>query len=192
MKRFFLMSWTLGAVLAGCMTAALANPYATFQEREIKALSPEEQRGLLEGYGMGFALPAELHGYPGPMHVLEVADALDLEVDQRKKTERLFDEMRERARGLGARIVELERELDERFASRDITREDIEALTVEIGELRGQLRHVHLSYHLRMDALLTDEQKAAYREARGYQGEGEGPHSHDRGHEHHHHHHSDH
>src|SRR5690606_6995496 len=41
-------------------------------------LTAEEVTGLLEGQGMGMAWPAELHGYPGPLHVLELADALDL------------------------------------------------------------------------------------------------------------------
>ena len=33
---------------------------------------------LRAGRGMGLALAAELNGYPGPAHVLELADKLDL------------------------------------------------------------------------------------------------------------------
>ncbi|WP_019024861.1 MULTISPECIES: Spy/CpxP family protein refolding chaperone [unclassified Thioalkalivibrio] len=186
MKSLSPVRWVFGLVLAGCMAPALANSYTTFQDREIKALSAEEQEGLLDGQGLGMALPAELHGYPGPLHVLEVADQLDLSAEQQAETERLFDAMREQARELGQRIVDLERELDERFASREITSDQIEALTVEIGELRGRLRHVHLSYHLEMDELLSDEQKEAYQRARGYEEDRSGAHGHQHGHGQHH------
>ncbi|WP_018994278.1 MULTISPECIES: Spy/CpxP family protein refolding chaperone [unclassified Thioalkalivibrio] len=186
MKSLAPVRWVIGLALAGCMAPALANPYTTLQDREIKALSAEEQEGLLDGQGLGMALPAELHGYPGPLHVLEVADQLDLSAEQQAETERLFDAMREQARELGQRIVDLERELDERFASREITSDQIEALTVEIGELRGRLRHVHLSHHLEMDELLSDEQKEAYQRARGYDEDRPGAHGHQHGHDHHH------
>lgn len=52
--------------------------YAGFHSREIKALSASDVEGLQQGRGMGLALPAELNGYPGPMHVLELADELNL------------------------------------------------------------------------------------------------------------------
>jgi hypothetical protein len=49
------------------------SPYAGQQTRAIKALSPEDLAGLLNGEGMGMAKAAELNGYPGPVHVLELA-----------------------------------------------------------------------------------------------------------------------
>ncbi|MGM0670665.1 MAG: Spy/CpxP family protein refolding chaperone [Pseudomonadota bacterium] len=189
MHRVIAFSGWMGASLALVMSAsAAANPYSGLQEREIKALSAQETEDLQEGRGMGMALPAELHGYPGPLHVMEVSGELDLTTDQHRETERLFETMQEQARELGRRIVERERELDARFAEGGISSDTIETLTVEIGELRGRLRHVHLSYHLKMDALLSDEQKARYRQARGYHGEAENhpgaePHGHD-GHHH--------
>ncbi|WP_019584021.1 Spy/CpxP family protein refolding chaperone [Thioalkalivibrio sp. ALE16] len=192
MHRMFRFSgWLVVGLALAVAAPAAANPYSELQAREIKALSAQEIEDLLEGRGMGMALPAELHGYPGPMHVLEVADSLELTPEQRRETERLFAAMREQARDLGRRIVERERELDARFAEGGISSATIESLTVEIGELRGRLRHVHLSYHLEMDALLDAEQKARYREARGYQGESGGsPGAHSGGghHDHHGHH----
>ncbi|WP_196799897.1 MULTISPECIES: Spy/CpxP family protein refolding chaperone [unclassified Thioalkalivibrio] len=192
--------WLVVGLALVVAAPAAANPYSELQAREIKALSAQETEDLLEGRGMGMALPAELHGYPGPMHVLEVADSLELTPEQQRETERLFAVMREQARDLGRRIVERERELDARFAEGGISSATIESLTVEIGELRGRLRHLHLSYHLEMDALLDAEQKARYRQARGYQGESEsesdgspgahsggGHHGHHPGHEGHHH-----
>lgn len=193
MQRPVILVWLAGIALAFVMAAPVAaNPYAELQEREIMALSAQETEGLLEGRGMGMALPAELHGYPGPLHVLEVVDPLDLSAKQRQETERLFETMREQARELGQRIVDRERALDERFSEGGITSDTIEALTVEIGELRGRLRHLHLSYHLKMDALLSEEQKARYQRARGYHDDtgghsDGGHHSHHHGHDGHHH-----
>ena len=57
---------------------AAASPYSGQETRDIKALSDDERRRLLEGHGMGMALPAELNRYPGPKHVLELAGELDL------------------------------------------------------------------------------------------------------------------
>lgn len=194
MNRLSVVSLLAGAVLASALAGPVAaNPYAELQERQIKALSAQETDDLLEGRGMGMALPAELHGYPGPVHVLEVADTLDLSAEQRRETEQLFETMRAQARELGRRIVDRERELDERFSEGGITSDVIEALTVEIGELRGRLRHLHLSYHLKMDALLSEEQKARYQHVRGYHGEadghsGGGHHGNHHGHGGHHHH----
>ena len=47
------------------------------QTRSIKALSDQQIADLGAGRGMGLALAAELNGYPGPSHVLELADKLD-------------------------------------------------------------------------------------------------------------------
>src|SRR5207244_4142384 len=50
------------------------SPYAGQQRRSVKALSEQQLSDLQAGRGMGLALPAELNGYPGPSHVLELAD----------------------------------------------------------------------------------------------------------------------
>ena len=44
------------------------------------------RRQFLAGAGMGYAKAAELNSYPGPMHVLELADRLGLTPDQQTKT----------------------------------------------------------------------------------------------------------
>ena len=53
-------------------------PYAGQQTRPIKALSDQQVADLIAGRGIGLALAAELNGYPGPSHLLELADRLDL------------------------------------------------------------------------------------------------------------------
>ena len=151
---------------------ASAAPYAGLQQREIKALSPEETRGLLEGHGMRFALAAELNGYPGPLHVLEHAQALQLTPQQREASEALLQSHREDARALGAATVEAERALDRAFAQRTVDDAGLAALTQQAGQLQAQLRAAHLRTHLQQTALLTPQQVARYQQLRGYAGAG--------------------
>ena len=143
-------------------------PYAGLQERRIKALSADEVASLMAGEGMGFALSAELNGYPGPLHVLELADALELSDEQEARTRELFDAMRAEARILGEELVQRERALDEAFASGTVTAGSLEAALEELGSLRARLRGVHLRAHLRLTPLLTPEQRLRYRHLRGY------------------------
>ena len=56
--------------------------YSGMETRRVKALSEEQIADLEGGRGMGLALAAELNGYPGPLHVLELAETLDLTDEQ--------------------------------------------------------------------------------------------------------------
>lgn len=144
------------------------SPYVELQSREIKALSAEETQALLVGEGMGFALAAELNGYPGPKHVLELADTMALTREQRQRTEALMREMQNRARALGARLVEAERTLDRAFAGGAIDAAGLRELAAEIGKLRGELRGVHLEAHMNTVDILSQHQRHLYQTLRGY------------------------
>src|SRR3712207_1080028 len=74
----------------------VAGSYAGFEQRQIKALSDQQVADLRAGRGMGLALPAELNGYPGPVHVLEHADAMGLSITQRSEERRVGKECRSR------------------------------------------------------------------------------------------------
>lgn len=145
-----------------------SSPYAGQQSREIKALSETEVQDLLEGAGMGFAKAAELNGYPGPMHVMEHADALALTAAQREAIGRLLQRHKARARALGAEVVALERELDRQFATRTATPEGIGRTLQRIGQKAAELRAAHLEAHLETTALLTPSQIGRYTALRGY------------------------
>ena len=147
---------------------AQESPYSGWEGREIKALSDNQVRGYLSGKGMGLALPAELNGYPGPKHVLELESRLELSVEQREAVERVFRQMHESAVALGRKIVEAEAGLDTGFASGSISPESLAKQTREIGLLKGELRAAHLKAHLETRAVLTEEQVARYIELRGY------------------------
>jgi Spy/CpxP family protein refolding chaperone len=150
------------------LALAQASPYAGQQAREIKALSEAERSALLEGQGSGYAKAAELNGYPGPAHVLELAAGLQLSRQQQESTQALLVRHKAAARALGERIVEGERALDAAFASRAADEATVRRLTAEIARLQGELRAEHLRTHLAQTALLRPEQVAAYARLRGY------------------------
>lgn len=155
-------------VVAGAASAAETSPYAGWQERTIKALSPEQIEDYLAGRGMTMALPAELNGYPGPRHVLDLAEDLALTPDQLTQTEALFEDMQERAIELGVRIVAREADLDELFASGTASGARVREASEALGLLNGQLRAHHLSYHLAVRDLLDSAQIRRYQRLRGY------------------------
>jgi Spy/CpxP family protein refolding chaperone len=148
--------------------SAPATPYAGQEARAIKALSASETQDLLNGKGMGLAKAAELNGYPGPMHVLELAAPLQLSAQQREATEKLMLQHKATARDLGAQLIDAERALDTAFASQNIDAVKITELTQHIGTLQATLRAEHLQTHIRQTALLQPEQIASYQSLRGY------------------------
>lgn len=145
-----------------------ASPYAGQQARSIKALSEQEVADYLSGKGMGFAKAAELNGYPGPAHVLELADELALLPAQRSRTEQVFGRMQAQARELGARLVEEERRLDASFAAKTVSPESLAIAMRSIASLQSEIRAAHLQAHLEEAEILTESQKARYGHLRGY------------------------
>jgi len=144
--------------------------YAGQEKRIIKALSPAEIETFLSGAGMGFAKAAELNHYPGPKHVLELADQLELSETQQQKARQSYDKMKEAAVKLGEEIVELEEQLDRLFAGQSADSEKIAALVNKIAMLTGELRFIHLNAHLEMKQFLTPDQIQKYDLLRGYSG----------------------
>lgn len=157
------------ALALGC-AAALAQPapYAGQQSRSIKSLSAADIADLQSGQGMGLAKAAELNGYPGPAHVLELADALHLNADQRQATQALRARHQQRASEIGHALLEAEQALDRAFASRTIDTAALARMTADIGQRQAQLRQEHLRTHLEQTALLTEHQVQRYNALRGY------------------------
>lgn len=142
--------------------------YAEQQHRAIKSLSQQEVEALTKGEGMGFAKLAELNHFPGPRHVLDLAQELELTPEQLEKTQALFDGMQSRAIAIGLELLAAESDLDFAFARNTIDADTLKSALLEIGELRARLRFVHLEAHLRQTQLLTAAQVDAYDELRGY------------------------
>ena len=143
------------------------------------ALSKQEVQQYLSGAGMGYAKPAELNHFPGPMHVLELADKLSLTAEQRAATKRLMDEHKAEARAIGVKLVEAERSIEDLFRSGDVQPEKLAQAVADAATLEGRYRLSHLETHRRMRALLSDEQVKRYDELRGYaKGQRGGSHKH--------------
>jgi hypothetical protein len=148
------------------------SPYSEMETRSVKALSDEQVADLEAGRGMGLALAAELNGYPGPSHVLELAEALGLTSKQTTRSKELLGQMKAETIPLGKRLIKEETELDHLFAERTITTIRLIEMVKSIAEVQGALRATHLRYHLDMVQLLTPEQIRRYSQLRGYAGSG--------------------
>lgn len=144
------------------------SPYAEMAIDEATSLPSEEVARLGAGEGMGMALPAEINGYPGPAHTLEMADRLELGPGQRSSLEDVRRRMTEAAVAKGAEILAAEAELTELFKSERAGRTELETLSLVVGRLRAELRAIHLAAHVETRALLSEEQILLYRKHRGY------------------------
>lgn len=144
------------------------SPYVGMESRRITSLSDQQIDDLTHGRGMGLALPAELNGYPGPRHALDLDTYLGLSPEQKAAAARLFDGMQTEAVAIGMSIIADEAALDRLFAMGRATADGVDALTTRIAAAQGRLRAVHLRAHLRMMDLLSPDQVRLYATARGY------------------------
>lgn len=167
MSQVFL---SLVLCIAVVPAAAQHRTYSDERDRDIKALAAEEVTQYLAGAGMGYAKAAELNHFPGPMHVLELADRLELSPAQRTATQRLMDEHKAQARAIGTKLVESERELEALFRSGRVDEAALARAVRTAATLQGEYRLSHLDTHRRMRALLNEEQVKRYDALRGNTG----------------------
>lgn len=144
------------------------SPYAGQETRAIKSLSAQDIDDLRNGRGWGLAKAAELNGVPGPAHLLELRKEIGLTPRQVAQVEALYRAMKAKATGLGVRLIELERGLNESFANRTVTQASLESQLTAIADVQKALRLTHLETHLRTPAILTGRQITAYNRLRGY------------------------
>jgi Spy/CpxP family protein refolding chaperone len=131
-------------------------------------VSDEQHSQYLNGEGMGLAKAAELNHYPGPRHVLDIADKLALSPDQLAATRALFDDVHTKAQALGQQLLAREDELEALFREQHADADKVRQLTAEIANLQGQLRALHLTAHVRERTLLSAEQVTKYDTLRAY------------------------
>jgi hypothetical protein len=160
---------TLAVLTSAQAQHAPASPYSGWEHRAVKALSDQQIADLRAGRGMGLALSAELNGYPGPVHVLELGDQLRLTSEQRTRVQELHAAMQAEAIPLGERLIAQEADLERQFATKSVTPVSLQAATAEIGATQGALRLAHLRYHISTLDVLTPGQVRRYGELRGYQ-----------------------
>jgi len=149
-------------------TKAGQQPYAGQQNRPVKALSEQVIEGLKTGGGLGMAKTAELNRYPGPLHILELADKINLTDQQRNTVEALYRQMKAEAIPKGIKLIAAEVALEKLFSQGTVTLKNLKETVSKIARLKGELRVVHLKYHLKSKPLLTDQQLKMYTNLRGY------------------------
>lgn len=93
MRKTICTTVFLMAVLTPAWAQHDKSPYAGQEQRAIKALSEGEIEAYLSGAGMGLAKAAELNGFPGPKHVLELEAELGLTDRQKQTTQQIYDRM---------------------------------------------------------------------------------------------------
>ncbi len=142
--------------------------YAGQQGRAIKSLSAEDIAELRRGGGWGLAKAAELNGVPGPIHLLEMKDEIDLDESQHSAISAIYRRMKSRAILHGERLIDLERRLESDFRNRTITNELLRASLNAIADTKKELRYVHLAAHIETLKILTEKQVKTYNALRGY------------------------
>ncbi len=174
---------TLGLVLAALMTACggqstpsveqnvtpTPSPYRELLDSELRGMDDKTIEDYLTGKGLGLALPAELNGYPGPRHVMDLASDLELTSEQEADIQALFAKMEPQAIALGEEILAAEAALEEAFRTKTIDETGLAAQLQAIAALDAQLRFVHLSTHLATIKILSPHQVTRYNALRGYE-----------------------
>ncbi|NZA26246.1 hypothetical protein H0E84_07590 [Luteimonas sp. SJ-92] len=168
--KFIYNALALLALVPSGIAAEAASAYTGQEGRAIKALAPDEIESLLAGKGLGYAKSAELNGYPGPAHVLDLAAELQLTEAQVQSTRAIHGRMEERAKVLGERLVSAEAALEELFQTGGANEINLETALARIAGIQAELRGVHLLAHIEQRRLLSSEQVARYPQLRGYHG----------------------
>ena len=175
LKRVFILIIAAAGMSCGAPGMASGNSdlgyrseYIGEERREIKSLSAEDIKELTAGAGWGLAKAAELNGLPGPKHILEMKKEINLTAEQESTITKIYMEMNQKAVELGRQLIEHERELDHRFAERDIDENTLNELLTRISDTYKSLRYTHLSAHLKTPHVLSDEQVQQYNTLRGY------------------------
>ena len=148
--------------------AEIPSSYVSQLDSPVRGLSVQEVDDLLNGRGAGYARSAELNSYPGPRHVLDMQQTLDLSPEIVSQVETIFNYMEASAQKLGREIVQGEAELSQGFAERTLSETEMQVQVEELARLYGQLRATHLQAHFQTRPLLSAQQIDVYNFLRGY------------------------
>jgi len=143
-----------------------AGSSASPAHRRMQAALEERNGVLAQGLGAGLAFPADQNYYPGPLHVLELKDVLRLTAQQERQVETLQTAMFTASRPASKRLLESETRLRRLFADGIADEPRVRAATIETERAWAEVRLVHLFAHLKTRAVLSEEQRRLYHEAR--------------------------
>jgi Spy/CpxP family protein refolding chaperone len=160
-------------VLAGTSPAAAQSGHqhppggaAGDAHRRVEACQREFDQVVADGRGFGLAFAADQNGYPGPLHVLELKDRLQLTAEQETRMRALFESMLAEARPRAARLAAAEARLRQLFSERTADDAVVRTAVAEAESARAEVRLVHLLTHLRTRDLLTETQRQTYHHLR--------------------------
>lgn len=145
--------------------------YVHLFQTEVRGMSEELIQTYRTGGGGGVALLAELNGHPGPRHILDLADDLELTSEQLEQIQALIDVIQPEAIQIGEAILAGEAALEEAFRQQTIDERSLEARLTNLGTLQAELRFIHLRTHLATVEILTPDQIERYNIVRGYAAE---------------------
>jgi Spy/CpxP family protein refolding chaperone len=134
--------------------------------RAVDRWLKEFDQVVSDGRGFGLAFAADQHGYPGPMHVLELKDRLRLSPDQERAMHHLQNAMFAESRPAAARLLAAEQRLRAVFAAGTANETTVRAAVTDAERTRAELRVVHLLAHLKTRDLLGAEQRHRYHTTR--------------------------
>jgi Spy/CpxP family protein refolding chaperone len=134
--------------------------------RRVEAYLKEFDAVVADGRGFGLAFAADQNGYPGPLHVLELKDQLQLTAAQEARMQTLFQAMLVEARARAARLADAERRLREVFAAGGADAAAVRAAVAGAEAARAEVRLVHLLTHLETRDVLSEVQRRTYHQLR--------------------------
>ncbi len=153
--------------------ASIPPKRVSIEEVDLISMSKAEVEGYLAGKGMGLAKIAELNGYPGPKHVMDLSKELQLSPAQVQRTQALYDSMLLDSKSLGVKLVKLERDLEAMFDNQSVNEEKLRGALNQIAAVKANIRYVHLNAHIQQEKILAPSQAAIYSQLRGYVIEGD-------------------
>ncbi len=154
--------------LYSVMAFASDTPYQGLEVREIKSLSESDIDSLKKGSGWGLAKPAELNGVPGPAHLLELKEELQLNQSQVEKIQAIRQEMNVSAKRYGESYILAEQAIENFFREEHQEPKQLASLLKQSAQHLAELREAHLIAHLKVKPLLTRHQIVQYSQLRGY------------------------
>ena len=161
-----LLSSTLVFAQSGGHGAHGDGTSAAAPHRGVQAAMDEMDRVIGTGLGAGLAFAADQNGFPGPLHVLELADRLRLTAEQTRRMEALQTAMLAASRPASRLLLDAEARLRRLFADGVADEARVRSAVAEVERARTEVRLVHLLTHLQVRPELTDEQRRLYQQAR--------------------------
>jgi uncharacterized protein YeaC (DUF1315 family) len=153
--------------LTACLILCCASVFGQSAEDSIpspvKTLSYKQYKAYTDGVDINhLALAAELNHYPEPEKVLTWKKELGLTPVQLTEVKNINTEIHRKMKEMGGMIIKNEKAIDEIFRSRKLTDGDVIFFVNRYGLYEGELRIAILLTYLKMNDILTSEQKEKY------------------------------